>query len=84
MLRPKSKFKIVGVRPGEKIFEELISKFDSFNTFNLKNCYSIIDPNNEILLKKYNKSKYKRVKRVCFNYFKVKVFFEFLNHQLHQ
>tara|TARA_B100001057_G_scaffold450242_2_gene492112 strand:- start:1203 stop:2219 length:1017 start_codon:yes stop_codon:yes gene_type:complete len=61
-IRPKSKFKIVGVRPGEKIFEELISKFDSLNTFNLKNCYTIIDPNNEILLKKYNKSKYKRVK----------------------
>lgn len=62
-IRPKKKFKLVGIRPGEKIFEELISKFDSLNTFDLKNCYSIIDPNNEILLKKYNKSKYKKVKK---------------------
>ena len=37
----KSKFKIVGVRPGEKIHEEMITESDSINTQELKDCYII-------------------------------------------
>ena len=60
-INPKSKIKIIGLRPGEKISEELISKSDSINTFDLKKCYSIIDPNNDILVKKYRLKKFKKV-----------------------
>ena len=60
-INPKSKIKIIGVRAGEKITEELISKSDSINTFDLKKCYSIIDPHNDILVKKYRLKKFKKV-----------------------
>lgn len=37
-----SKIKITGIQPGEKIYEEMISRFDSHNTFDLKKYYAII------------------------------------------
>ena len=61
-INPKSKIKIIGLRPGEKIAEELISKSDSFNTFDINKCYSIVDPSNDILVKKYKLKKFKKVK----------------------
>lgn len=63
-IKSNSKFKIVGIRPGEKLYEELISKFDSFNTYDLKNCYSIIEDNNEYLKKFYHKKKFKKVRKL--------------------
>ena len=62
-IKPNAKFKIIGVRPGEKIYEELISKFDSLNTYDLKSCYSIIDIGNENLRDTYTKKRYKKEKR---------------------
>ena len=41
-LLPKCKKKIVGLRPGEKIHEEMITSDDSLNTFDLGNIYSIL------------------------------------------
>ena len=38
----KAKTKIVGVRPGEKIHEEMITSSDSYNTYDLGNYYAII------------------------------------------
>jgi len=38
----KSKIKIIGVRQGEKIHEELISNFEAKNTVDLKNFYIIL------------------------------------------
>jgi len=38
----KSKIKIIGIRPGEKIHEEMISSSDSFNTYDLGNYYVIL------------------------------------------
>lgn len=38
----KSKIKIIGIRQGEKIHEELISNFEAKNTLDLKNFYIIL------------------------------------------
>ncbi len=51
----KSKLKIIGIRPGEKIHEEMISSADSLNTFELKNLFVIVDPSNKKLNIKYKK-----------------------------
>lgn len=58
---PKRKIKIIGLRPGEKIHEELISTHDSVNTFDYGDYYAIqsIDYN----LKKKRIKKLKKVKK---------------------
>jgi len=64
------KLKIVGIRPGEKVHEEMITKSDSYNTFDLGDCYFIASP---VLLdgicNHYKKTnfKFKKVKE-GFNY----------------
>ena len=40
------KIKIIGIRPGEKIHEEMISSYDSSNTIDLGRCYAILNANN--------------------------------------
>jgi len=40
-INPKPKIKIIGIRPGEKIHEEMISKNDSYSTLEFKNYYII-------------------------------------------
>ena len=45
-IAPKAKIKIVGIRPGEKIHEEMITKSDSLNTFEFKK-YFVILPNSD-------------------------------------
>tara|TARA_B100000780_G_scaffold171272_1_gene119877 strand:+ start:1282 stop:2289 length:1008 start_codon:yes stop_codon:yes gene_type:complete len=59
-ISPKCKLKIVGIRNGEKIHEELISKAESKNAFDLKNFYVICG--NTKSLQKYSKNKKNRVK----------------------
>jgi UDP-N-acetylglucosamine 4,6-dehydratase/5-epimerase len=59
---PKFKLKKIGIRPGEKIHEEMITESDSLNTIELKNYYIIL-PNtfseNKILsTKNYYKKKF--------------------------
>ena len=44
-ISPNSKKEIIGVRPGEKIHEEMITKSDSLNTYDLGTYYVIL-PNN--------------------------------------
>jgi UDP-N-acetylglucosamine 4,6-dehydratase len=39
---PNCQIEIVGIRPGEKIHEEMITSSDSFNTFDLGRYYAII------------------------------------------
>ena len=57
------KYKIIGVRPGEKIHEELISKADSLNTYDLNYCYSIIDTMHTNTIKNYLSKKFKKIKK---------------------
>lgn len=40
------RIKIIGIRPGEKIHEEMISSYDSSNTVDLGKCYAILNVNN--------------------------------------
>ncbi len=44
-IAPSSRKIIVGTRPGEKIHEEMITSADSFNTFDLGDCYVILPSN---------------------------------------
>tara|TARA_A100001035_G_scaffold280316_1_gene285461 strand:+ start:1888 stop:2907 length:1020 start_codon:yes stop_codon:yes gene_type:complete len=61
---PNCKKDIVGIRPGEKVHEQLISHADSYSTIDLENYYAIL-PGDGILLKKYKKLKiaFKKVKK---------------------
>ena len=56
-ISPKSKIKIIGVRPGEKIHEELITKSDSFSTVDLGKYYVILPASNTKIMKEYLKKK---------------------------
>ena len=60
----KCKTKIIGIRPGEKIHEEMISSSDSQNTIELNKFYLILpNLNKKIFLKYKKKFKCKKVKQ---------------------
>ena len=48
-------FKVTGIRPGEKIHEELINSYEAKNTLELKNYYVILPTNNNKEINKYCK-----------------------------
>lgn len=63
IISPNSKIKIIGVRKGEKIDEELITKSDSMMTYDLGKYYAIIaDESKENL--KFFKKKFKKFKKI--------------------
>jgi UDP-N-acetylglucosamine 4,6-dehydratase len=41
-INPKAKHKIIGIRPGEKLHEEMISSSDSHNTYEFKDYFKIL------------------------------------------
>ena len=59
---PKLKLKKIGIRPGEKLHEEMITESDSLNTIELRNYYVILpntfSENKIIKTKNYYKSKF--------------------------
>ena len=62
-ISPSSKLKIVGIRPGEKIHEEMITENDSYNTVDLGNYYAILPSSDRNAVKMYCKiTKGKKVK----------------------
>jgi UDP-N-acetylglucosamine 4,6-dehydratase (inverting) len=62
---PNCKIKIIGIRPGEKLHEEMISVYDSSQTFDLQKYY-VIAPNS--LIKSYSQMNFKLVKKnFCYN-----------------
>jgi UDP-N-acetylglucosamine 4,6-dehydratase (inverting) len=64
-IEAKSKLKIVGIRPGEKLHEELITVADSYNCFEQKKCYLIVEEKN---IEKFSKKlKIKKIKK-AFSY----------------
>ena len=61
-ISPKSKLEVIGIRPGEKLHEEMISYEESRNTIELKKYYIILQPNNKKQLAYYkNKLKGKKI-----------------------
>jgi len=42
VIAPKAKYEIIGIRPGEKIHEQMIGEEDSYTTFEYKNFYKIL------------------------------------------
>ena len=56
----KCKIKITGVRPGEKLHEEMISIYDSKNTIDLKKYYAILPSG---LIKIYKRKNFKLVNK---------------------
>ncbi len=66
-ISPKSKIKMIGIRPGEKIHEQMISSADSYNTYEFSEYYKIISP---ILDKKI-------ISKIIYGGKKVKIGFEY-------
>lgn len=67
----KAKINIIGIRPGEKIHEELISEYDGSKTVDLKKYYAILSNYTEDEIKKYEKiTKCKKIKdKLTYNSF---------------
>ena len=57
----KCKLKIIGIRPGEKIEEELISKAENHTTVDLGKCFVVVGTTNEKTKKFYNKKKHRKL-----------------------
>ena len=68
IIAPNSKIKIIGIRKGEKINEDLITLSDSPLTYNIGKYYVIVSENSQKNLKKY-KNKYKIFKKVRENFY---------------
>jgi len=47
-IAPNAKFEYVGIRPGEKLHEEMITKSDSYNTIDIGKYYAILPSTNYI------------------------------------
>lgn len=45
---PKRKIEIIGIRPGEKLHEQMINEQDSFYTYEYKDYYKILSPINNM------------------------------------
>jgi UDP-N-acetylglucosamine 4,6-dehydratase/5-epimerase len=60
-IQDKKNFTLSGIRPGEKLHEELISKAESYNTFDLGKYFIIAG--NQKSITHYTKKKYKKMKK---------------------
>ena len=61
------KIKIVGIRPGEKLDEELITIQESNNCYDLGKYFAIVPSYNKDLLKLYSKKNKKIKKQISYN-----------------
>ena len=65
VISPKSNFKIIGILPGEKLHEQMISAEDSYSTFEYDNYYKILPQINEWML---DTKRFKNGKKVLENF----------------
>lgn len=65
---PEAKHEIVGIRPGEKLHEEMITSSDSFNTIDLDKYYAILPQGNSQIQTYYENKGGKMVEPgFCYN-----------------
>jgi len=65
---PNAKTEIVGIRPGEKLHEEMITSSDSFNTIDLEKYYAILPQGNHKIQHYYENKGGKMVEPgFCYN-----------------
>ena len=57
VINPKAKINIIGIRPGEKIHEQMITTDDSYSTYDLGKYFAILNPSIQDLYKYYKKYK---------------------------
>ena len=62
-ISPKSKIKFLGIQPGEKLHEDLITNHDAINTIELKKYFLVLKD------KSLHKNKFKNFKNVNENFF---------------
>ncbi len=62
-IKPNCKIKKIGIRPGEKIEEELITKSESRSTIDIGNYYVILNNASPKIKKFYMNKKFKKVKK---------------------
>jgi UDP-N-acetylglucosamine 4,6-dehydratase (inverting) len=68
VLAPNCKIIFTGIRPGEKIHEEMITESESLNCFENNNFYIIIPQIDDQLFKKYKNSKLWKINKNSFSY----------------
>jgi len=66
-INPKNKIKIIGMRKGEKIHEDLITSSDSYTTYETNEVFINLADNDKLRLSKF-KSKFKYFKKVPINF----------------
>jgi UDP-N-acetylglucosamine 4,6-dehydratase len=54
-INKENKIKVIGVRQGEKLHEQMISSSDSYSTVEIKNYFVILPMGNKKLIKKFTK-----------------------------
>lgn len=63
-INPKCKIKIIGIRPGEKIHEEMISESDSIHTYEFDDFFKILTADHQ----KFPKKLFSKGKKVEYNF----------------
>ena len=66
-INSKNKIKVIGVRKGEKIHEEMITVADSQTTYEINKYFVILPDNTQKTLRKF-KNKFKKMKKVKSNF----------------
>ena len=64
-ISPESKIKIVGIRPGEKLHEEMITKTDSLNTIEFEKYFVILPSTNLWDIQKFKKESNTKAGKEC-------------------
>ncbi len=66
-MKLKNKYKIVGIRKGEKIHEEMVTSADSYNTYDIGSYYIIVSDNSPLRISQLKK-RFKSCKKVKVNF----------------